>query len=225
MSLRRKYPGSPASRNAFSLIEMLVTLAIVAILAALSIPAISSNIRAYQLSATSQTVINTLVLARQKALSGSHAVQVRFYLLPDYNSASPGTAPLVSYRAMQYFAEGDPTNNASGTVFVPLTALTKVIFFPSPVIVMANTTQSPLLSLSGQSGLPNDASNPLPTYGANYNYTYFRYKPDGTTDLTSGNNSVTLMLENDKIVANGLPKNYETLQIDPMIGSVLNFRP
>jgi uncharacterized protein (TIGR02596 family) len=224
MSLRQNYRRSRASLNSFSLLELLVVLAIISILAALAIPALFGTMRAYQLNATGQTVINTLVLARQKALSGSHAVQVRFYLLPDYNSA-PATAPLATYRAMQCLIEGDPTNNASGTVFVPTTALTKAIFFPAPVIVMMSTTQSPLLSLSGQSGLPNDSSNPLPTYGANYNYTYFRFKADGTTDLTSGINSVTLMLENDKIIANGLPNNYETIQIDPMIGSVVSFRP
>ena len=59
----------------------------------------------------------------------------------------------------------------------------------------------------------------------NYKYLAFRFRPDGSTDLQPGSNSITLMLENQPVVANGLPKNFQTLQIDPTMGGVRGFRP
>ena len=97
---------------AFSLVELLVVLAVTAILAAITIPQISATMQSYQLTSTGQTAINQLVLARQSALSGSHAVQVRFYYLPENNATSPSTAPLAVYRGMQSFTENNPS--ASG---------------------------------------------------------------------------------------------------------------
>ena len=212
----------PRASPGFSLIEMLVVLAIIGIVATLSIPTLTGAMRSYQLSATGQTIINQLTLARQKAISSSHAVQVRFYFLPSSNASSSATP--TTYRAMQCFTEGDPVYSGGATV-LPVSALTKPFFFPAPVIVIANTQQSPLFNLSGQSGLASDPANPLPVYGTNYKYSYFRFRSNGSTDLGTSTNSLTLMLENDSIVANGLPRNYETLQIEPGIGSIRSFRP
>jgi len=208
----------PRRRRAFSLVELLVVLAITAILAALSIPQISAVMQAYQLTSTGQTVINQLELARQSALSGSHAVQVRFYYLPENNSPSPSTAPLAVYRAMQSFTENNPT--ASG---VTVTALTKSFFFSAPIIISNSATVSPLTATTLQTPLATDP--PLPGYQMNYKYLAFRFRPDGSTDLQAGLYSVTLVLENQPVVANGLPKNFQTLQIDPTTGGVRSFRP
>ena len=208
----------PRRCTAFSLVELLVVLAITAILAALTIPQISSTMQAYSLTSTGQAAINQLVLARQNALSGSHAVQVRFYYLPENNATSPSTAPLAVYRGMQSFTESNPSTSG-----VTLTALTKPFFFTAPVIIANSTTVSPLTSTTLQTPVATDP--PLPGYLMNYKYLAFRFRPDGSTDLQAGSNSITLVLENQPVVANGLPKNFQTLQIDPIMGGVRGFRP
>lgn len=198
---------------------MLVVLAIGAILVAVTIPTLQGPMRSYKLNATAQLLMNQLVFARQNALSGSHLVQVRFYLLPDYNQSAG--ASLGVYRAIQCFSEAAPT--ASGTI--ALTPLAKPIFFFSPVIISTNSSPkvSPLLATTPVT--PSQSDPTVSIYQKNYQYTNFHFKPDGSTDLSSGTNSITLVLENDKTVTGGLPNNYETLQIDPTIGTVRSFTP
>ena len=210
--------ATDAGARAFSLVELLVVLAITAIIAALAIPQISGTMQAYQLTSTGQTAINYVVLARQSALSGSHAVQVRFYYLPEIDASSPSSAPLAVYRGMQCFTENNPSTSG-GTV----TALTKPFFFAPPVIISNSATVSPLTTTTLQTPLATDPL--LPGYQLNYKYLVFRFRPDGSTDLQPGSNSITLVLENQPVAANGLPKNFQTLQIDPTMGSVRGFRP
>jgi len=209
---RRHSPG-------FSLIELLVVLAIAGILATLAVPTITSMTRSYQLNATSDLIINQLALARQAALSNSRLVQVRFYHLPDYGQDPAGNKTV--YRAIQSFTEGDPPATGSPV----LTAVTKPIFFPATVVLSTSTSPhlSPLLPASPTVAGSSDPN--LPLYGNNYDYVSFHFKPDGSTDLTAGVNSVTLIMENDPSASAGLPNNYRTIQIDPAIGTARRFSP
>jgi uncharacterized protein (TIGR02596 family) len=209
--------------RAFTLIEVLVVLAIMAIISSLALPAINNAFRSYQLDSTGQIMVNQLSLARQTALSRGHAVQVRFYLLPDYNTPTTG-APSV-YRGMQSLIESDPVQSSSDSVSVATTPLVKPVFFQAPVIissVMTPTSVSPLLPATATAA---DTTNPLPVYGLNYKYVLFHFKPDGSTDLTSPANSLSLVLENDRTAAGGLPANFQTISIDPLNGAVRGFRP
>ena len=203
----------------FSLIELLVVLAIAGILATLAIPSITGMTRSYQLNATSDLVINQLALARQAALSNSRLVQVRLYYLPDYGQDPAGTRTV--YRAIQSFTEGDPPPTGTPA----LTAVTKTIFFPAPVVLStsASPNLSPLLPATPWAPVSSDPN--LPVYGNNYGYAYFHFKPDGSTDLGTGTNSMTLIMENDSSASAGLPHNYRTIQIDPAIGTARRFSP
>jgi len=212
-----KFRPSRVHVKAFTLIEMLVVLAIALILGALALPAFQGSSRAYELDATGQLLVSQLSQARQNSLTSNHLVQVRLYQLPDYNQSPNGT--ITVYRGIQCFSEGDPA--ANGTV--TLTALSKPIFFPAPVIISSSSSVSPLLPTAASSPTSTDPS--LPLYQNNYRYTSFHFKPDGSTDLTSSNKALSLVLENDKPGTSGLPANYQTLQIDPVIGTIRRFLP
>ena len=218
----RSFSPRPSRAQGFSLVELLVVLVITALLMSLAIPGVVGLTRGYQLTATSDLLLNQLSLARQAALSNSHLVQVRIYHLPDYNAAP--TSSRTTYRAIQCFTEGDPA--ATGTP--PLTPLTKTVFFPAPVII--STVTSPNLSplLTGTTGTLTSAGASAPVlavYGSNYDYVSFHFKPNGTTDLTTTANSLTLVLENDDAAATGLPHNYRTIEIDPAVGTSRSFAP
>ncbi len=222
MSMLSPYGKYPGCTKAFSLIELLVVLAIIAILIGISAPSISGVMRGYQLETAGQVVVNQLTLARQTALSGNRAVQVWFYQLPDNNQ--PFSATPTVYRAMQAFAEGDPVSAGSSA----LKAITKPVFLPSPVIfstTLSPNAVSPLLtSVTATSG--NGSAVVLPGYQQNFNYVVLRFKSNGSTNLDSASSNLTMVVENDKAdTSTGLPRNYRTLSIDPIIGTVRTYRP
>ncbi len=204
-----------STRRGFTLLELLVVIAIIIILAALSIPAFNSIGKASSLSGSGQAFAGALELARQTAVSQNRPVEVRLYKLPDYKDAATAT-PAV-YRAMQAFLVDDASTNAVGRM-VKLTA---------PVIISDTVATSSLMNdtnLPEQSGAA--AGFPLPDVGANYKYRAFHFKPDGGTDLPMDAQwFLTIVSQNDPKVSNGLPKNYLTLQIDPMMGRTKTFQP
>ena len=198
-------------RRAFTLIELLVVVAIMAAAAAFSIPAALSMLRSSRLGTTGQAVADQLAAARQAALSRNHSVEVRFYQLPDFGGAA--TAAPAVYRAVQSFLDED-----DGTA----TPLGRALFFPQPV-VLSGSAASTLLGLAARAA---DSLHPLPLYGGNYRYVSFRFRLDGSTDvLTAASNCVTLVAETDKAGPSGLPANFVTVQIDPVIGTVRSYRP
>lgn len=199
----------PDRPGGFTLIEMLAALAVIVLLMALVLPAFNHTLRASKLTTTGQSVVDELNLARQTARSRNQVVEVRFYRLPDFG-ASPA-APPATFRAMQAFL-------VQGNTAAPVDRAT---WFPVPVMISSGTAESPLLSSTNH---PEQApETKLPGYGGNYRYRAFHFTPNGSADLRSAENSLTLVLQNDKPPAEGA--NFFTIQINPLNGSVRSFRP
>lgn len=203
-----------STRRGFTLLELLVVIAIIIILAAVSIPAFNSIGRGASLTGSGQSLAGALELAHQTAVSQNRPVEVRLYKLPDYKDATTATPSV--YRAMQAFIVDDASTNAVGRM-VNLTA---------PVIITTSGSASSLMSDTALPEQPSLAGVTLPGVGANYKYRSFHFKPDGGTDLAMDQQwYLTIVAQNDPVVANGLPKNYLTIQIDPMTGRARTFQP
>jgi uncharacterized protein (TIGR02596 family) len=202
-------PASPA--RAFSLVELLTVLAIIAVIAVLATPALTQTLRAHQLTTTGQQVVDQLNLARQTAQSRNAPVEVRYYKLPAFREAA--TAAPAVYRAMQSFLVQE-----SGA-----TPIGKPLFFPSPVLVSPNLSESAFLFSTNHPEQTPAADSPLPGYGANYRYRAFRYSPNGSASVLNSENFVTLVLERDKNLGEGA--NFFTVQVAPMSGGVRSYRP
>jgi len=197
--------------KAFSLVELLVVMAIMGLMAALVLPALTQTLRASKLTTAGQTMMDELNLARQTAQSRNTPVEVRYYKLPDYSDSATAT-PAV-YRAMQSFILLDGSTNA----------LDRPKFLPSPVILSPNASESAFLSSTNHTEQPSQTNAPVAGFGQNYRYRSIRFAPNGSVDLQNPENFFTLVLQNDKPLTEGA--NFFTVQLNPISGSVRSFRP
>lgn len=124
------------SRRAFSLVEMLVVIVIVAMLSVLMAPAVNSIMRGTALTSGADKVVAVFSLARQKALTKNHAVEVRFYQYADSGTPGETTAASGKYRAIQVF---DIDDNGKAT------PLGKCESMPTSIIMDSGATLSTLI--------------------------------------------------------------------------------
>lgn len=204
--------------EAFSLIELLVVIGIMALVTAFVVPSFIAMTRSALLGSAGQGLVGDLNLARQTAVTKNCKVEVRLFQLPSKTSASD-----IAYRAFQLMVVKSDNS---------LQALTAVTRLQEPVILSNAGNASTLLSpQNASSQSTTDSVNtaakwPVPSNNTSYSYVSFDFLPTGETDLDPARNwYVTFIIENVHVVANGLPANYFTVQVDPTTGKVSIFRP
>lgn len=222
-------PRSPSRPAAFTLLELLIVVAIIAFMAIITLPNITSTLRGSQITQGGQLLESQLQVSRQMALAENRTVEMRFY------SFSPITSGSSHFTAFQSFFI-----SASGTSATPVD---KVFNLPGNLIMDAgnnstvddSTTLSTLLARNSYS--PSQLLSPtsLPSAGTNYHCVTFQFRPDGSTNLQPiGTNwfiTVHAGTDGDNIKpsfadsAGAKPVNYYTIQIDPYNGHIYEFHP
>jgi uncharacterized protein (TIGR02596 family) len=218
--------GHCSGNGAFTLLELMVVMAIIAILSTLAVPAAGKLLGGSHLSQAAQIVVDQLSLARQSALSLNHLVEVRFYQygdseIPGENPSNPGAG---RYRALQTFEIAD-----SGTAV----ALGKMQRLPGSVVIDTGSELSSILgsakaSPSSPTLATGDALNvAIPRVGTKYNAVSFRFLPDGAAKLSPSTDRWYLTLHGAE-AGDGLktpPPNFFTIQINAINGHIQTFRP
>lgn len=196
-------------KRAFSLVELLVVIAIVLIMATFAAPALTSVLRGSNLNRAGQMIADQITFARQAAVLKNREVQVRFF------TSASGTVNEVSGLQLWQVEEGlaGPITNAAG----------RVQKLPENVIFNPNANISPLLSVPENQG--GVAGTMVVSSVGTVNYTGFRVRANGMLDnAIRTNNFLTLQNSTPPATASA-PANFYTVQINPITGKVISYRP
>ncbi len=224
--LRRRL--APAQECAFTLIELVVVITIMAILMVFSVPAINQAMGANRLTGEGNRIVQELAKAQGEAQRTNRPVQVRFYAYDD--PSIPGSESL--YRAMQVFRyAGSDLNvdrytpeNEDGSSLEPVDKLVK---FQDPIIMTSNATYTSLMNAGEHQGTVNWGNNNT----LQARFIAFDFLGNGSTNLSgelfAGRQYVFLTLVDEKHdpQTGGSPNNFVCIQIDRFNGSVRQYRP
>jgi len=190
------------TRRGFSLLELLVVVAILSLLAVLLTPAVNTILRAAQLNKAGNLVVNNLSLAYEEAVVRNNEIVVRLFKYPD-NSPNPGWGAVQILRRQ------------SGGTLVPIT---KVLEMPNTMRIVDDPKVSPLLGLAN----PGPAGIELPPFGEVATKS-FRFRPGGALDPQFSSDPVLTI---QSVTESKVPgANFFTLRINPITGKVTIYRP
>lgn len=208
--------SAASAPRGFTLLELLMVIAILALAMALIVPAIEPLFRSSGLSQAADQVTSTLSLARQTAIVRNRPVEVRLYRYADAGEQPPGR-----FHGLQAFViESNPDIKIA-------TALGRKQTLPATVCISAAEELSSLMNPSLASQVSgNDLMQRIPTIDLNYTAVCFRFLPDGSTNLPSTSKAfLTLVSSAVPDTSTTPPPNFATLLIQPSNGKVKLLRP
>ena len=212
-----------AALRGFTLIEMMVVVAMIALIVAAMAPMVFSTLISTRLTSAGESLAGQISLAHQLAVSGNQTIEVRFYQYedPEY----PGSK--AAYRAVALMRASDYGTTSSAEQ----TQLTDTFYLPSGIVIGDSLEMSPLLA-SG-SITPRVDRERIIKRSSTARYKTFQVRPDGSTNLEllmGGSyqpNKTYLTLGEERAVQDSsqVPKNFFAIQIDPTTGRTTTFRP
>ena len=201
--MNRFPPKAPGARS-FTLIELLIVVAIMVLLASVSLPSLKSVLVGSNLNRAGQILSDQILFARQEAVAKNREVRVLLYRFDGVPNA--GWSAIQGWRVEQ---------TDSNTVSQPIGRMQSL---PDGVVIPSDPGLSPLLTAY----TPVVSTN-LTGRGA-ASVAEFRFRPNGFLSGSVTTNNDFLTLQN--AVAHGSPPtNYYSIQINPVTGKIDIFRP
>lgn len=213
------------SSTGFTLIEMLVVVAIIALIVAAMAPLVFGSLSASRLTAAGEVMAANISFARQRAVSANEEIEVRFFSYDDPEAS--GTQTTVNAMGV-YKTTLDPT---SGSTSATPVAIAEMYYLPTGVVVSDSQVMSRLLS---RAKTEQDSDKQILKAVATYRA--FRFLPDGSTNIlqilevsegqTQFYSQSYISLVEDRFAdSSEIPKNFFAIQIDPSTGRVTTYRP
>lgn len=208
-------PSVNAARHAFTLIEMITVIAVVATLMAIATPLLVGSIQASRLTSTGEGMMYRLTRLQQIVATNGTPAEMRFYKY-DKEGVS-------AYRAYQLFAHDKATGES--------VALENPVYLEGDNLALLEGQLSPLLDSAAHgttTGAWPRAATEEPFKSMNAQYLRVMFYPDGTTSLNTTLRNAYLTIADETLVQSGqqgLPPNYYTIQIDPVTGRAKSYRP
>lgn len=204
----------PLGSGGFSLLELLIVMAVFAILLTLAVLSFGSVAKAQALASSAGALSDAFKLAQQVALNKKKPVAFYFF-----KRSEPGSTDF--YTGYQAFIVETRVQNGTTPIveFLPIMRLEKL---SSPIVLSPSPTLSTLLTATRiPAGTLADYPNPQEQLKE---ARVFQFLPQGETDLEPDRKwFVTLVQEQDS--SSEQPINFVSLQIDPLSGGVLIYRP
>lgn len=212
------------SIRGFSLVEMLVVIAIMGLLAVSVMPSLQGTLSGTNLKGAANSVVAQLDLARQVASTRNLAVDVRVYQDPSKPKDNNGNYP---YRYISIVIPASVSGAANDEF------LSTPIALPGDVIIDSSTMYSTALNVSlGASGLQPVAAteaSAAPYSVRNLPYIKFTYLPNSTINLDPTQQwCLTLLNEGKAHVAaqnNGPAANFVAIVLDVQTGRDRFYQP
>lgn len=211
-----------AGAPAFTLIEMLLVVTIIAILLAFAGPSIFGALRGNRMTGAGESLLGAMSEAQQTAFSQGYPVEVRFYQYAD-----PSTGVL-GFRGYQFFK----VNSPDGANTEEVTKIGEAVRLPDGVYISATASMSPTLV----GGTFTDSEGNAGITGASYSA--MRFLPDGTCKSVASAsagiaalqyqtlpNSYFTIVEDTNADVAVLPDNFYIIQTDPFTGKSRSYRP
>lgn len=196
--------GDGCGKSGFSLVELLAVTAIAVLLISLAAVSFNTIFAGAILNRSGNQVADTMLLARQEAVSRNQEMEVRFYRL----GGATG-----SWRGMRVLKIMETPSGQTNQ------AMSRLVILPTGVVFSGMTDLSPLLENGSIAGTESLSGYGFVTYGG------FRFRPGGATDrqITPTNNFVTLV--EDRMRDRNPPPNYYAVQINPLTGKISILQP
>lgn len=202
-------------RRAFTLIEMITVITIVAALMAIATPYLVDTMQANRLTSTGEALMFRIARIQQIVVTTGRPAELRFYRF-EYEG-------VVGYHAYQLFAHSESSGQ--------LTAVENPVYLKGDNIAFVEGQLSPLLDQAAHGTTTGAWPRPAvdePFKSMSAQYLRIAFYPDGSTSLTVPLRSSYITLAGDLEASNGSstpPPNFYTIQIDPVTGRAKSYRP
>lgn len=221
-SCRQSVIGSKKNpARAFTLVELLIVMAIVAMLLALVGTSFRSTMKTQTLSSMATRLGNDLSFAAQWAAKENRPLEVRFYQFED--KLNPGVSLADSPFKGYQFLYTDPTTGKK----TPIQDMSKmegnVIIIGNKTTVHPKPEEFTTICNTANGGIKTFTAATDPDVGlGDYKYFGFSIRPDGSTTLgRTGKWSVTMVNDPPKGATADLPAlDYRTVVINPFTTAV-----
>lgn len=223
---------SPTRQRGFTLVEVLVVVAIIALVMFAAMPNMAAVIRGSKLTQAADQIRFDLAIAQQIAIKENIPVEVRFYQIPDNpDFPSDNIRVYTAYQAFQLMPDlenyYDPT---MPRVYVTIDGVKKL---PNGVAIPESQKWATLMTKGEiKKGTEQVRGLVQGQKRTEANYCAYQINPDGQTNLDKrGRDQWFFTLMEATTIARASsadeldPDNYIVLQIEPYSGSVRVFQP